>query len=377
MPRNLQGVELSSLLPKEAQSMLNHSGLDFVEHEGLDSIRDFVLDVFMGRNFRNATEMVTRKRIATLNLGILQFYLNGMGEWDNFVERLPHVAARNIKHGKMSKGERWLNHWVLGLTDKAFQNVLRDDPTAIEDYAHQYVRASESAAEERESLEGELLGQVGLKGKMPNELDWKTMAYIKNTVGASTLTIRGSDKSTFGKLFEKLILGPLLHVLDFKYLRSENLEGQEGVYWLSQTAARESDATLIFKKGEAIRFDIGFIGRGNSEITLDKVTRYRNHIELDKEDYFVRTIIIADRLGDKSTVKEQAEEINGCVFTMDQPLWPREIAQYLDETYGYDHALVDATTGEAEGIIESKLDTAPLGRYLRIAKGKEDAPHLE
>lgn len=379
MPDNLEETDLSTLLPDEAKSLLEHSGLDFVENEGIETVRDFTLDVFMGRNFRNATEMITRRRISTLNLGLLQLYLEGLERWPNFLERLPYVAARNIELGGMSKGERWLNHWILGLTDKAFQNVLRDDPDAVEEYAEQYIRTCEKTAEERKDDIGELEGEIGLASQSRHDLDWKTMAHLKNAVGASTLTIRGSDKSTFGKLFEKLILGPLLHVLDFKYVHSGKVSGQEGVYWLSSTNVhRESDATLVYKDGVAFRFDIGFIGRGNPEIILDKVTRFQNRMELGQEEYHLRTVVIADRVGDKSRVKELAKQANGYVVTMDSPYWPRQVAEHLDELYGFEHPLVDASDEHAKQTIEDRLESAPLKKYLRIAKGQEsDAPDVE
>jgi hypothetical protein len=33
----------------------------------------------------------------------------------------------------------WIAQWVLGLTDKAFQNVLRDNPDALIEYRDRYI----------------------------------------------------------------------------------------------------------------------------------------------------------------------------------------------------------------------------------------------
>ena len=374
MSSSLQKTNLLSLLPEESKVLLTHSGLDFVENEGIETIRNFALDVFYGRNFRNATEMVTRYRISTLNLGLLQFYIKGMNQWPNFLDELPYVAVKNLKEGGLSKGEKWLNQWVIGLTNKGSQNILRDDWDEAEKYADRYIQTCKEAAESAREDVGELISSIGLASEdKVHDLGWVGMVYLKNAIGSSTLTIRGSDKSTFGKLFEKLILGPLLHVLDFDYIKSgKDVGEQTGVFWLSSTAARESDATLIVESGEAIRFDIGFIGRGNPEIVLDKVTRFQNRIELGQEEFFLRTIVIADRLGKKSQVKKLALKSNGYVATMDTEYWPRDIANHLDEIYGFDHELVGASDEKAKSIIDRKTDSAPLRKYLRIATGKED-----
>src|SRR5690606_14779641 len=103
-------------------------------------------------------------------------------------------------------------------------------------------------------------------------INWLFMIYLLNTIGSQTLTIRGSDKSTYGKLFEKLVLGSLLHVMGFDFQKSGELENPNRVFWLSSNDDdRESDATLLYEAGKGVRFDIGFIGRGNTEISLDKV----------------------------------------------------------------------------------------------------------
>src|SRR3990172_192510 len=106
------------------------------------------------------------------------------------------------------------------------------------------------------------------------------MKSLIKTIGAQTLAIRGSEKSAYGKLFEKLVLGSLLHILGFKHIAPPPQE-YEKVFWLSsRNEKRESDATLLYELGQGVRFDIGFIGRGNPEISLDKVTRFEREISL-------------------------------------------------------------------------------------------------
>jgi hypothetical protein len=53
------------------------------------------------------------------------------------------------------------------------------------------------------------------KGKQ-TPLTWKDITRLTTAIGSLTLTIRGSDKSIYGKLFERLILGSVLSILGFQ-----------------------------------------------------------------------------------------------------------------------------------------------------------------
>ncbi len=364
MADDLQSVALTSLLSDKATALLSHSGADYIEREGIEATRETILDVFLGQNVRSSTEKLTRDRIVRLGLGVTALFYQGVERWPRFLERLPYVAAHNLVEGGLSKPERWLNLWMLGLTNKGFQNVLRDDPQNLESYCDQYVETCQEAAQEIKSRYAQ--------AAWLRDENWLLDAFLQNTIGALTLTIRGSDKSTYGKLFEKLVLGPLLHVLDFDFARPAEAEGREGVYWLSSTQKRESDATLIYEDGQAVRFDIGFIGRGNPEIVLDKLTRYRRRMQLGHERYMLDTIIIADRIGTRSNIPDLAEEVGGQVVTMETRHWPREIARCLHRLYGFEHPLLALPDPDAVQYMHERLATAPIRRYLRIAEGEED-----
>ena len=125
---------LSDLLSDDAKSLLSAKGTDLVRQIGLEVIRGVVLDVLTGRNLRDSTEMLTRRRIASLNLATLVLFLKGATLSDDFIENLPDMASEILRRKRVSKNERWLAQWVLGLTDKAFQNVLRDSPGAVAVY---------------------------------------------------------------------------------------------------------------------------------------------------------------------------------------------------------------------------------------------------
>lgn len=169
----------------------------------------------------------------------------------------------------------------------------------------------------------------------------RTVRERLNAIGSETLTIRGSEKSSYGKLFEKLVLGSLLSILGFRYEASKEIGA--GTFWLStQEDKRESDATLLYELGKGVRFDIGFIGRGNPEISLDKVTRYGREEEIQGAHWYMATIIIVDRLGKNSRVERMARNVGGEIVQMSAAFWPQVVARLLEENLeGYKHELAN------------------------------------
>jgi hypothetical protein len=130
-------------------------------------------------------------------------------------------------------------------------------------------------------------------------LNWKDLTRLTTAIGATTLTIRGSEKSTYGKLFERLIMGSVLTILGFEHVENSQSPKIERVFWLSDSSdVRECDATIRLRPGKLARFDIGFIGKGNPEIMKDKLTRYANEVEQNGTANFSQTFIIVDKMPD-------------------------------------------------------------------------------
>ncbi len=146
---------------------------------------------------------------------------------------------------------------------------------------------------------GKLRIQMGFldTGVRTRELDFDDITRLTTALGCAALTLRGSDKSIYGKLFERLMLGSVLTILGFQLVKAGAIKGKTKVFWLSDsTAARESDATVFIELGKLARFDIGFIGPGNSEISKDKLSRYERDLELDGATHTSKTFIVVDRL---------------------------------------------------------------------------------
>jgi hypothetical protein len=357
----------SDTISPQAIELLSASGSQLVAQVGLDVVRGVVLDVLTGKNLRDSTEVLTRRRLTALNLAMLNFFIQGASTTNEFIAQLPHRATELLKRGHLTKADRWIAQWMLGLTDKAFQNVLRDDTHALSEYRDRYIAACQSAVESHAQLYGALTGEIALSSHVRAEINWLFMAYFLNTIGAQTLAIRGSEKSAYGKLFEKLVLGALLHILGFEQVVPPPTRFDR-VFWLSlREERRESDATLLYTLGKGVRFDIGFIGRGNPEISLDKVSRFEREIQLGRRRFYMATVILVDRIGEKSRIERLAEEIDGTIIQMSGSYWPQQVAQVLHQRLGFDHELVTMSQESVGDYLKSKMPTVPLGDYIGLS----------
>ena len=169
-------------------------------------------------------------------------------------------------------------------------------------------------------------------------------------------------------MFEKLVLGSLLHILGFRHVAPPPQE-YEKVFWLSsRDEKRESDATLLYELGQGVRFDIGFIGRGNPEISLDKVTRFEREISLGRSKFFMATIILVDRIGANSRIERMAEEVQGTIIQMSAGYWPRQVAQVLNRTLGFKHDLVRMNDSETEKYLRKAMKKVPLEEFIGLSE---------
>lgn len=359
---------LSNLLTSDDLDLLAATGNHLIESIGIDVIREVVFDVLTGRNIRTSTESLTRRRIATINLALVKLFLEGSKLSDQFVEQLPHLAS-NILSRSNPRAEDWLASWIMGLTGKGIQNVLRDDKTLIPEYRDNYIEICREVIKQVQASYGDLKGLITLESGQQIEIDWLFFLYLLNAAGSQTLTIRGSEKSLYGKFFEKLVLGTLLYILGFSHVPSRNIDVFDRVFWLSsqRERERESDATLLYKAGQGIRFDIGFIGRGNTEISLDKVSRYRREVEIGSKHFYMGTIIIVDRIGERSAIQNLANEIDGTIVQMSAGYWPQRIARKLYDILGYRHALIDMDYDDIEDYLRQQLTEVPLMEFIRSA----------
>lgn len=350
-------------LPQSARRVLTTSGADLIEGIGLDVVRGVVRDVMLGVNIRDSTEPLTRQRIALLNAAMVSQYIS-IPDPDRSIDAFVAEVARAIETTRFSRSDAWMLNWALGLTDKGIQNVLRDDHLGLSGYTKRFLDALDQTAETARNDFGELVGNLRV-GDREVPLNWLFVLYLATGIGCQTLTVRGSEKSTYGKLFEKLILGSVLSVLGFEFAPQGITSPTPGQFWLSTRSKRESDATLLIAPGEGVYFDIGFIGRGNSEITLDKVSRFERVAEFNKQRYGMATYIIVDRIGARSRLEALAEAIDGTVVQMSMSYWPQTLARHLQNRFGYSDEIIDAEPQRAHDIIQQRLTSAPIENLLQ------------
>lgn len=363
MPDVDKDILLSRFMTPSGLELLVGSGAELIKQIGLDVIRGIIFDILTGKNIRDSTEALTRSRISALNMAMINLFLRGSTQSPDFVQKLPVLAADILTREGLPKSERWLALWMLGLTEKGFQNILRDDRMAFKDYSDLYMQICQEIIEKHQHEYGELTGSLALGQAYHTKVDWLFITYLLNAIGAQTLTIRGSNKSTIGKLFEKLILGSLLSILGFRYSNSHQIG--EKVFWLAtRDEQRESDATLLYDLGKGVRFDIGFIGRGNPEISLDKVTRYQHEAQVGNSLYYMATIIIVDRIGAKSNIVNLARRVNGDIVQMSATFWPQQVARLLKKSLGFEHELVDMKQSQIEEYLKTRLNDVPLESFI-------------
>lgn len=156
-----------------------------------------------------------------------------------------------------------------------------------------------------------------------------------------------------------------MSTLGFKFISMEKLVNPERVFWLTSSGEkRESDATLLYKAGKGVRFDIGFIGRGNPEISLDKVSRFEREVEFGRGKWYLATIILVDHIGKGSRIETLAKEIEGTIIQMSMAYWPKEIAKVLHEKVGFNHGLVNMPDNEIGKFLQRKMADVPLLSFV-------------
>lgn len=355
-------------LPGSARPLLeSRKGADVVEEIGLDVVRGVVLDVMRGINIRDSTEPLTRRRIALLNAAMIAQYAS-IPDSDSSIESLAGSISATLEKSRVSRGEEWMLNWSLGLTDKGVQNVLRDDHLGLSGYTRRFLETIRQVSETAAGDFGALSGSLRV-GDREAPLDWFFLLYLAAGIGSQTLTIRGSEKSLYGKLFEKLILGSALHVLGFELASGSGpTDISKRQFWLSTTSKRESDATLLMPPGRGVYFDIGFIGRGNPEITLDKVSRFERTAEFADREHGMATFIIVDRIGARSRIEELAAQIEGTVIQMSMSYWPQLLARELHHRFDdYTDDLLEAEHDQVSRLLEERIASAPMESLLRKA----------
>lgn len=331
---------ISKQIPEFGISIAKYSGAQLIERVGQDILQKVVASILCGGNVRSLTEGLTQRRIFLSNISLFVSFLKASKNVEGFEKDLTKLVVQELTSEKLKAEQKMYLQWFIGLTGKSVQNVLRGNSDELNQYLEGLENALKNAVEQTERSFGKISSQI----KIDNEnylLHLPALLQLFLAIGAQTLAVRGAEKSMYGKLFEKLILGSLLTILGFKKIDPKNSTESKKVFWLSERGdKRESDATVLIKPGRGIRFDIGFIGPGNTEISLDKVSRFEREMEFGRTEHFMSTIILVDRIGEGSRIMDLAKKIEGNIVQMSMTMWVKEIAFILKREANFEHPIL-------------------------------------
>ena len=345
------------------KSNIKATKTDFTTTTGVEGMKDIIRKVLVGGNVRDTTEFITQRRLLASYAAIIELFANSLAEKAQDPHEFADYVARDMS--RATGEQKILDLWLLGLTKKGLDNIVRDEKN-LKLYKEAFADSVEEAALDMEDHFGEISGEISLNGETI-DINWNTLLLVCAALGAQTLSIRGSAKSMNGKLFEKLMLGSLLSIMGFEYKSAPpaKISKTQKLFWLSNMDEneRETDATLVYN-GIAVSIDIGFIGKGNPEITLDKVTRFNRYKQIAGMGHSMSTIIIVDTVGENSDLFNKAKRVDGIVLQMSSPSWIIEFAKSIKKIFNIDHQLQNMKPTQLESYLKTALKPIDISKFI-------------
>ena len=356
---------LHELIPEDSVKLVKYSAQDLVDRLGRDIIAGVVESILCGGNYRDLTEGLTQRRILLMNASLLTTYLKALNSIEDFQENISHIIKSELGVARLKKNMKSYLYWFLGLTGKSIQNVVRDN-----EGFEKYLSALDNNMNEISQYVIKQYGDIDVMLKndgVEYMMKWPSLLRCMLAMSAQTLTIRGSEKSMYGKFFEKMVLGSVLTLIGANYVDKDDTSKNKMVFWLSQTddEKRECDATLLLRGGFGVRFDIGFIGQGNPEIVADKLSRYERAAERGEHRLYASTIVLTDKIADDSNIMNIARRISAYVIQMSGTYWVYELAKTLKEEFEfYDHPLLSMTQQESINYVKENIRKIDMALFV-------------
>src|SRR5687767_2824427 len=139
---------IDELFPEKGKLVITANGKEFIERLGVEAARKVILGVLQGENIRAQTEPLTRRRVAIATGAMVYLFAKGWAEIDGFTEKLSALALEQmITTSSARKDIFWPAQWLIGLTGKSYQNVLRSDPELRSSYIQDFEKAVEEASQ--------------------------------------------------------------------------------------------------------------------------------------------------------------------------------------------------------------------------------------
>lgn len=360
------------LIPEPSLKLVKYSGTQILDRLGVDIVSHVVTSVLVGENIRNLTEGLTQRRLLLMNSGLFVTFLKALSSYDNFTKKMNRVISLELHNSastkqkeKLTSDEKQFLLWFLGLTLKSVDNVTRGD-SGLTEYLDQLDKNLKGIAK----TVTKTFGEIDLKVEFQKEtlsMRWPALLRCMLAMGAQTLAIRGSEKSIYGKLFEKFVLGSAITLMGGTYVHENDTSKDRMVFWLSSNMneRRESDATFLLRPGIGICFDIGFIGKGNPEAAMDKLTRYDNLLQRGKRRNVMTTIVLIDSIGESSRAKRIADETGGFLIQMSGSYWVKELAEAIYSVDGtFENPLIHMSNEESIEYIRKEVPKIDLSKFL-------------
>lgn len=373
---------IDELFPEKGKLVITANGREFFERLGLETVRDVILTVLKGENIRTKTEPISRTRIGIVTGALFYLFLRGWADIEGFTDQLSTNALEQMDNTTQSnKASFWPAMWLIGLTGKSIQNVLRSDSLMRKAYISDFEDAVEQASQKCLEDFGPISIKMGyfVNGEMKQNvkpLDWKDVTRLTTAIGSATLSVRGSEKSTYGKLFEHLILGSVLSILGFEHVENSSSGKLNNVFWLSDSSdLRECDATIRLSPGRLARFDIGFIGTGNPEIMKDKLSRFAQEIEQNGFSHFSQSFIVVDKMPNTSKTINAALKAGAEIVQMSMQYWAVDLARRIKNRLGFEAEILSVSEDKLGDYIEAKLKLVSILDFVKNYQIRNNSPH--
>ena len=202
---------------------------------------------------------------------------------------------------KSDKRAGYLQFWLAGLSKKTAVNIGADKEDYPEFFNKLRIMCRDSSDALHPSFPRLLVTLDIDEDDETKIIQDELLIHLLLTIGHVTLSIRGSNKSFWGKNLEGSLLKTALTILGLEYEKhfEVNVKGDDnGEDW------REMDARVYTKEPNAfIPIELGLIGEGNPEITSDKNERIGKY----------EGVVLVDKVGDAAAVMHN---FKGEIITM-------------------------------------------------------------
>ncbi len=105
---------------------------DFTDMIGEDGLKDIIRNVFLGGNVLDTTEFITQRRLIRSFAATYELFLNHLS--DKMADLPSFVDSVCAELQASSAPSQTFYDWLLGLTKKGFDNIVRKQENMGDDY---------------------------------------------------------------------------------------------------------------------------------------------------------------------------------------------------------------------------------------------------